>query len=74
MTICWNNGKPYQAIYSVQAEAEILNPTLEGLYPVLRDILSEFKDVFVDDYIHLGLDEVYYDCWYFFIIYLFYSY
>jgi hexosaminidase len=36
---------------------------LEGLYPVLKDILSEIKDVFVDDYIHLGNDEVYYDCW-----------
>jgi len=36
---------------------------LEGLYPVLKDILSEIKNVFVDDYIHLGNDEVYYDCW-----------
>ena len=47
----------------MQGQAEILNPTLEGLYPILRDVLSEMKEVFVDDYIHLGNDEVYYDCW-----------
>ena len=52
-----------QAIYSVQGEAEILNPTLEDLYPVLKDILGEFKDAFPDEYIHLGNDEVYYECW-----------
>jgi len=63
ITVCWHDGKPYQAIYSVQGKAEILNPTLEALYPVLTDVLSEFKDVFQDEYIHLGNDEVYYDCW-----------
>jgi hexosaminidase len=33
------------------------------MYPVLENILSELKDVFPDEYIHLGNDEVYYDCW-----------
>jgi len=63
ITVCWKDGKPYQAIYSIQGEAEILNPTLEGLYPVLKNIIAEFKEVFPDEYIHLGNDEVYYDCW-----------
>jgi hypothetical protein len=63
ITVCWKDGKPYQAIYSVQGQAEILNPTLESLYPVLRDVLNEFKSIFPDEYIHLGNDEVYYDCW-----------
>lgn len=63
ITICWVGEQPYQSIYSVQGEAEILNPTLEGLYPVLNDVLSELKGVFPDEYIHLGMDEVYYDCW-----------
>ena len=58
-----NDGKPYQPIYSIQAAAEILNPTEEAVYPILQDILSELKDVFKDDYIHLGNDEVYYACW-----------
>lgn len=63
ITVCWNDDKPYQAIYSIQGEAEIINPTLEGVYPILRDVLSEMKDIFVDEYIHLGMDEVYYACW-----------
>lgn len=63
ITVCWSNGLPYQAIYSVQGEAEIFNPTLEALYPMVKDVLSEIKSVFVDEYIHLGMDEVYYECW-----------
>lgn len=63
ITVCYSDGKPYQAIYSVQGEAEIFNPTLEALYPLVKDVLSEFKQVFVDEYIHLGMDEVYYECW-----------
>jgi hypothetical protein len=47
----------------VQGKAEIFNPTIEGIYPVLKDFLAELKSVFVDDYIHLGNDEVYYECW-----------
>ena len=42
---------------------EIMNPILDGLYPVVKEILSELKDLFVDEYIHLGNDEVYYACW-----------
>ena len=60
--MCWKDGKPYQAIYSVQAESEIFNPTIDELYPFVKNILTEFKDMFVDDYIHLGNDEVYYEC------------
>lgn len=41
-------------ILKVQGQAEILNPTLEALYPVLKDILTEIKSVFVDEFIHLG--------------------
>lgn len=63
ITTCWNDGKPFQAIYSIQGKAEILNPTLEELYPVLKDVLNEIKEAFQDEYIHLGNDEVYYDCW-----------
>jgi hexosaminidase len=63
LTVCWNDGKPYQSIYSVQAESEILNPTVESLYPIIKNILAEFKLLFPDEYIHLGMDEVYYECW-----------
>ena len=40
-----------------------MNPTVEEVYPILTDILTEIKSVFKDDYIHLGNDEVYYACW-----------
>jgi hexosaminidase len=63
LTVCWNDGKPYESIYSVQAKSEILNPTVESLYPVLENIFAEFKQLFPDEYIHLGNDEVYYECW-----------
>jgi hexosaminidase len=63
ITVCWNNGKPYQGIYSVQAKAEIFNPTIEELYPIVENVLNEFKDLFPDEYVHLGNDEVYYECW-----------
>ena len=63
ITVCWKNGKPYQAIYSIQGKMEIVNPILDGLYPLVRDILYELKELFVDEYIHLGNDEVYYACW-----------
>jgi hexosaminidase len=63
ITVCYHDGKPFQAIYSIQGEAEIFNPTLEGLYPVLENVLDEITKLFVDDYIHLGMDEVYYECW-----------
>lgn len=63
LTVCWNNGLPNQAIYGVQAAKEILNPTLNELYPILKEVLSEIKDIFPDEFVHLGNDEVYYDCW-----------
>lgn len=63
ITTCWNDGKPFQGIYSKQATAEIFNPTVEELYPVLENFINELKSVFKDDYIHLGNDEVYYNCW-----------
>lgn len=63
ITVCWKDGKPYQPIFGVQGAAEIINPTNEYVYPVLRDILTEFRDLFPDEYIHLGNDEVYYECW-----------
>ncbi|KAI3388502.1 hypothetical protein SNEBB_000296 [Seison nebaliae] len=63
ITVCWKDGKPYQDIYSVQAKAEILNPSREELYPFLSKLFDEIHRTFPDSYIHLGMDEVYPECW-----------
>lgn len=54
MTICWNNGKPFEAIYSVQGKVENLDPTNERVYQVWDQLLGEAGRLFVDDYVHLG--------------------
>jgi hexosaminidase len=56
-------GEPYTAVYGVHGKYEILNPTKEESFSYVLDLLLEFKDLFPDEYVHLGMDEVYYDCW-----------
>lgn len=56
-------GKPYTGVYGVHGEYEILNPTLEETFEYIADLLLELKDIFPDEYVHLGMDEVYYACW-----------
>ena len=64
LTDCYNGSEPNQAIYGVHAEREILDPTNEDVYEFMKAILSELKTVFKHEpYIHLGMDEVYPDCW-----------
>ncbi|CAG5096091.1 Similar to HEXB: Beta-hexosaminidase subunit beta (Felis catus) [Cotesia congregata] len=40
-----------------------INPTNPGIWPFLRTLLTEVMTVFEDHYIHLGGDEVPFDCW-----------
>lgn len=40
-----------------------LNVTNEGLYPFVHDLYSELTQLFPDEYIHLGGDEVDLTCW-----------
>ena len=51
------------AVYAKHAQREILDPTKEKVYEFFRSFFQEIKSVFKDDFIHLGMDEVYYDCW-----------
>ena len=55
ITVCWANGKPYQAIYAVQGEMEIFNPSVPRVYTVMDTILREVKRRFPSNYIHLGI-------------------
>lgn len=40
-----------------------MNPTEPALYEFVRNLFSEIVQVFPDQYLHLGGDEVPFDCW-----------
>lgn len=46
--------------------ASTLNVARDYTYQVVLSILSELKGLFVDKFLHLGMDEVDYTCWYYF--------
>lgn len=56
-------GEPFVEFYGEHGAVEILNPKLDETYDYLLDLYKEFKTIFKDDYLHLGMDEVYYSCW-----------
>jgi len=56
-TVCYDdNGKPTGLLGPA-------DPTNEKNYDFMRTILTDFKNVFHDDYVHLGGDEVGFGCW-----------
>ncbi|CAL1268451.1 unnamed protein product, partial [Larinioides sclopetarius] len=65
LTPCYGKGSehPYTSNHPKHAAAEMLNPMLDDTYTVFRTLVEEVKSVFYDEYIHLGMDEVYYACW-----------
>ncbi|KAI1285567.1 Beta-hexosaminidase subunit alpha [Halotydeus destructor] len=64
LTTCYGaDGMPFTSIYAKHAKAEILNPMMNETYTILKSIFAEVHSLFPDEYIHLGMDEVYYDCW-----------
>ncbi|CAG2169452.1 unnamed protein product, partial [Oppiella nova] len=65
LTTCYGDGddKPFTAKLNKHAEAEILNPMQNYTYDFMKVFFREVRDLFRDQYVHLGMDEVYYDCW-----------
>ena len=61
--MCWNDNKPYQAVYDKYGAMEILNPMNNYTYEFMNNLLAEVKQSFRDPFIHMGMDEVYYRCW-----------
>lgn len=57
ITECWGHGKPRQAIYSVQGETEIFNPSEPRVYSTMDALLREVKERFPSNYIHLGKEK-----------------
>ena len=56
-TVCYDDdGKPTGLLGPA-------DPTNEKNYDFMRTILTDFKNVFHDDYVHLGGDEVGFGCW-----------
>lgn len=57
LTVCYDsNGKP-------NGKLGPMNPINPYLYEFLRNLFSEIVRVFPDQYVHLGGDEVPFDCW-----------
>lgn len=54
ITVCWADGKPYQAIYGIQGEMEIFNPMEPIVYETMQALLQEVKRRFPSNHIHLG--------------------
>ena len=63
LTTCYDGDTPAQSVYGKHSSHENLNPARNETFEVLRQLFVEVKNLFPDDYIHLGMDEAYYDCW-----------
>jgi hexosaminidase len=64
LSSCYGDGvTPDTPRYPDFSAREILDPMNPRAYEVMKNIFSELKTVFKDEYIHLGMDEVYYECW-----------
>ena len=56
VTECYSNGKP-------NGLTGPMNPTVNATFDVLTKLWNEIATVFLDDYVHLGGDEVVFTCW-----------
>ncbi|XP_022654987.1 beta-hexosaminidase subunit beta-like [Varroa destructor] len=63
LTACYNPNGREGSRYPHFSAHEILDPTQDNTYNVVKKILQEVNATFPDNYMHLGMDEVYYDCW-----------
>ncbi|CAL8114046.1 unnamed protein product [Orchesella dallaii] len=64
LTPCYGDGvNPGTPSPDKHAAYEILDPTKEFTYSFMKQLFTEIKNVTKDEFIHLGMDEVYYSCW-----------
>ncbi|XP_033220112.1 beta-hexosaminidase subunit beta-like [Belonocnema kinseyi] len=68
-TTSWGQGYPHLLTQCYDRDGELngktgpLDPTNPKLYEFLERLLEEVVQVFPDKYLHLGGDEVPFDCW-----------
>ncbi|KAK8786595.1 hypothetical protein V5799_023628 [Amblyomma americanum] len=63
LTPCYGDGTRGSASLGDHAAFEMLDPSKNLTYSLVRSLLAHVGQVFKDPYVHLGMDEVYYDCW-----------
>jgi len=56
-------GKEPWTDYCLEPPCGQMNVANEELYPVLKDIYQDLKDSFPSEWLHMGGDEVNFDCW-----------
>ncbi|XP_063239330.1 beta-hexosaminidase subunit alpha-like isoform X2 [Bacillus rossius redtenbacheri] len=67
-TLSWGQGQP-ELLTSCYKDDEPdgtygpINPILNSTYKFVRTLFKEVVTLFPDDYLHLGGDEVSFDCW-----------
>uniref|UniRef100_A0A7S3LVZ5 beta-N-acetylhexosaminidase n=1 Tax=Palpitomonas bilix TaxID=652834 RepID=A0A7S3LVZ5_9EUKA len=62
-TLSWGKGYPSLLTSCSDGSFGPFNPLNEDLYPFMQGFLQEVVDTFPTSYIHLGGDEVSFDCW-----------
>jgi len=59
---CWGNGYP-NLFPNCPGKAPVFDPIQNYTYDFMSNFLSEMMQLFADDFVHLGGDEVTFDCW-----------
>ncbi|XP_057316087.1 beta-hexosaminidase subunit alpha-like [Hydractinia symbiolongicarpus] len=60
LTDCGETGQQEEMFNDMKGP---INPILEGSYEFLEEFFKEITEVFPDEYLHLGGDEVDFKCW-----------
>jgi len=66
LTPCWGeglDGGPYKPNYPYHSASELMNPIEDFTYEFVGNLLEEAAGYFPDQYLHLGMDGVSYNCW-----------
>lgn len=63
LTQCYGNGKVIPGLLGP------LNPARNSTYTFLQELYKEILNLFQDQLVHIGGDEVPFECWYFILLF-----